>query len=212
MLIDPDLPPYEGIQLADVILVRSPAEAEAALAALTAGDAIGFDTESKPTFAKGEVSTGPHLIQLATDHKAYLFPVGSGPALHGLRAILEAPQVLKVGFGLGDDLRRLQTKLGIACAPIVDLAISLRTQKRADVGPKTAVARFFGRRLQKSKRIATTNWSNPRLTEQQMLYAANDAQVALRVYRAWCEQSGAQRMHPDKQRLALGIGEAGELG
>lgn len=211
MLIDPDLPLYEGIRLADVVLVRSPAEADAALAALTAVDTVGFDTESKPTFAKGEVSTGPHLIQLATDHKAFLFPV-AGPALHGLRAILESPRVLKVGFGLGDDLRRLQTKLGIACAPIVDLAVVLRTQKRSDVGPKTAVARFFGQRMQKSKRIATTNWSNPRLTEQQMLYAANDAQVALRVYRAWREQSGAQRVHPDEQRLALCVGEAGEVG
>lgn len=184
---DAELPLYAGIQLADVVLVRSAADADAALAALLAVDAIGFDTESKPTFVKGEVSSGPHLIQLATEAKAYLFPVIGRPALNVLRAILESPQVLKVGFGLGDDVRRLQAKLGIACAPVVNLALALRVEKRADVGPKTAVARFFGQRMVKSKKISTTNWSNPQLTEKQMLYAANDAQVALRVYRAWRE-------------------------
>ena len=51
-------------------------------------------------------------------------------------------------------------------------------------GAKTAVAKYFGKRLQKSKRTTTSNWANPRLTERQILYAANDAQVALRVYRA----------------------------
>lgn len=187
--IDPSLPLYEGIPLADVCLVESPADATIALAALMNADAIGFDTESKPTFAKGEVSTGPHLIQLATDDKAYLFPVTGRPALDTLRAILESPQVLKVGFGLRDDLCRLQIKLGITAEHILDLAIALRAESRADVGAKTAVAKFFGQRLQKSKKTSTTNWSNHRLTERQMLYAANDAHVALRVYRRWRQDS-----------------------
>lgn len=185
-----DLPPYQGIRLADVCFVRSADGARAALVALMAADAIGFDTESKPTFAKGEVSTGPHLIQLATEDKAYLFPITGSPVPEELRAILESPRVLKAGFGLGDDLRRLQAKLGIACVNVLDLAIALRSEKRAEVGAKTAVARFFGQRLLKSKRTSTTNWSNPHLTERQMLYAADDAQVALRVYRAW-RQAGA---------------------
>lgn len=190
------LPLYEGIRLDDVCLVQSRADETAALSALMAGDAIGFDTESKPTFAKGEVSDGPHLIQLATDDKAYLFPIAGGPASGVLRAVLESPKVLKVGFGLRDDLRRLQTKLGIGTAHVLDLAIALRQEERGDIGAKTAVARFFGQRLQKSKKTSTTNWSNPRLTERQMLYAANDAQVALRVYRAWQQAEGAGSVKP----------------
>ena len=184
-LTDSSLPLYEGIQLHDVRLVQSTADADIALATLMSADALGFDTESKPTFAKGELSTGPHLIQLATDDKAYLFPVTGRLTLDILRIILESAQVLKVGFGLRDDLLRLQAKLGIGTVHFLDLAIALRQEKRADVGAKTAVARFFGQRMQKSKRTSTTNWSKPFLTERQMLYAANDAQVALRVYRAW---------------------------
>jgi RNA polymerase sigma factor for flagellar operon FliA len=159
-------------------------------------DAVGFDTESKPTFVKGEVSDGPHLVQLATDTKAYLFPVIDKPALVLLREIMESDRVLKVGFGLRDDLRRLRAKLGIESENILDLARALRQENRHDVGAKAAVARFFGQRLQKSKRTSTTNWANPRLTEKQMLYAANDAQVALRVYRAWRVSNPADSDEP----------------
>jgi len=181
----PELPVYAGIALADVQIVYSLDEANAVSAELMAADVLGFDTESKPTFAKGEVSTGPHLIQLATDQRAYLFPVNGTMAKDVLRAVLESAQSLKVGFGLRDDRLRLQTKLGIDCVNVLDLALALREDKRGDVGAKSAVARFFGQRMQKSKRISTTNWANPRLTEAQMRYAANDAHVALRVYRAW---------------------------
>ncbi len=182
---DSSLPPYPGIDLANVHLVQSATEAGNALAALMDTDAIGFDTESKPTFSKGEVSTGPHLIQLATDDKAYLFPVTALQSMDGLRAILESAQLLKVGFGLRDDLRRLQSKLGIGTANTLDLAIVLRQEKRSDMGAKAAVAHFFGQRLQKSRRTSTTNWSSRVLSERQILYAANDAHVALRIYRSW---------------------------
>ena len=72
MLTDQDelLPPYDGIKLADVRMVKSDKDAADALSALLAMDVLGFDTESKPTFLKGEVSTGPHLVQLATDDAA----------------------------------------------------------------------------------------------------------------------------------------------
>ena len=53
------------------------------------------------------------------------------------------------------------------------------------VGAKVAVAHFFGQKLHKSKKTGTSNWANPRLSERQMLYAANDAHVALTLYRAW---------------------------
>jgi RNA polymerase sigma factor for flagellar operon FliA len=207
------LPPYEGIALADVHLVRTSEDAQAALGALLAADTIGFDTESKPTFQKGEASTGPHLVQLATDQHAYLFQFGakatagapySDVLLHVLREVLEAPGILKVGFGLGDDLRRLRAKLGIETRNVIDLATALRRGERNAWGAKTAVARFFGRRLQKSRRITTTNWAMPRLSEQQIQYAADDAHVALRIYRHWCEHfpNAAESAAGNAARLA----------
>lgn len=180
---DPELPLYEGVALADVVLVVSPETAAEARQALLAEDVIGFDTESKPTFTKGEVSSGPHLVQLATATKVFLYPVGRLPLQLGLQAILESPRILKVGFGLDTDLAQLRARLGIEAQNVLDLSRVLRCELRKhSLGAKTAVAKYFGRRLSKSKRTSTSNWANPRLTERQMLYAANDAQVALRVY------------------------------
>ena len=185
-----DLPPYIGIDLANVRLVRSEQDAREALAALLAGDAIGFDTESKPTFAKGEVSTGPHLVQLATTDIAFLFqtatPAGIALALSVLEPVLEDERVLKVGFGLGDDVRRLKSKFGIELRNVLDLSTALRRRgERNPLGARSAVERFLGQRLQKSKRITTTNWALPRLSEKQLQYAADDAHAALKIYRHW---------------------------
>ena len=185
----PPLPPYEGIKLENVRLIESAEDATTARAALMAADAVGFDTESKPTFRKGEVSNGPHLIQLATDNIVYLFPVTNASQIAAVRTILESPDIVKAGFGLRDDLRRLKIKLDIQTANVVDLAIVLRKDKRKDVGAKTAVAHFFGKQLQKSKRTSTTNWANPKLTDRQILYAADDAHVALLIYRVWQQQA-----------------------
>ena len=188
------MPPYTGLLLADVQLVKTPEQALTARDALLAADAIGFDTESKPTFIKGEVSTGPHLIQFATDTHAYLFQIGphtDAATLAILQAILEPAAPLKVGFGLSDDVKRLHAKLAIRAGGVVDLSVALRTPgQRNDLGAKTAVAKFFGQKLQKSKKISTTNWSLPRLSSSQLLYAADDAQVALRVYRHWIAHGG----------------------
>jgi ribonuclease D len=187
MLTDQEelLPPYDGIKLADVRMVKSDRDAAEALVALLAMDVLGFDTESKPTFLKGEVSTGPHLVQLATDEAAYLFQIGAVPAVAVLKAVLESATILKVGFGLSDDVKRLRAKLGIETSNVLDLSTALRKNERNTLGAKTAVARFFGQKLQKSKKITTTNWALPRLTEKQILYAADDAHVALKIYRRW---------------------------
>ena len=179
------LPPYDGIKLSEVRMVKSDRDAAEALAALSASDVLGFDTESKPTFLKGEVSTGPHLVQLATDDAAYLFQIGAAPAVEVLKAVLESDTILKVGFGLSDDIKRLRIKLGIDAANVLDLSTALRKGERNTLGAKTAVARYFGQKLQKSKKITTTNWALPRLSEKQILYAADDAHVALRIYRHW---------------------------
>ncbi len=200
--VEPLLPPYDGIKLSEVRMVRSAQDAAAATAALLAMDVVGFDTESKPTFQKGEASTGPHLVQLATDDAAYLFQVGPSLApdlLAPLKLVLESTTILKVGFGLQDDVKRLRAKLGIESRHVLDLSTALRKKnERNTLGAKTAVARFFSQTMQKSKKITTTNWALPRLSEKQILYAADDAHVALRVYRRWRSEqdSGAPAHDP----------------
>ena len=194
--MQPELPAYIGIDPAHVRLVRSDADAQQALTALLAAGVIGFDTESKPTFAKGEVSTGPHLVQLATDEFAFLFqtatPAGNALAFTVLEPVLASDSILKVGFGLGDDVKRLKSKFGIELRNVLDLSTALRRRgEKNPLGAKSAVERFFGQRLQKSKRITTTNWSLPHLSDKQLQYAADDAHAALRIYRRWKTETPA---------------------
>jgi RNA polymerase sigma factor for flagellar operon FliA len=185
-LADSNLPLYPSIDLRQVHLLGPGTDAETLLSRLLRCDVLGFDTESKPTFLKGEASQGPHLIQLATDDEAFLFPIGQRGVPMALKVVLESGKVLKVGMGLGNDRSALKNKLDIELRHVIDLGEVLRgPTHRGTVGAKVAVAHFFGQRLIKSKKTGTSNWANPQLSEQQIRYAANDAHVALRIYRAW---------------------------
>lgn len=183
--IVPILPAYPGIHFHHICVVTSLAEAELAHTALMGADVIGFDTESKPIFFKGQQSDGPHLIQLATDTQVFLFPVVQTAYTEPAKAVLESKLILKVGFGLGDDNKRLHAKLGITPVNVLDLSRVMRESKHREMGAKAAVAKYFGMKLQKSKKTSTSNWALPKLSERQLQYAADDAQVALLVYREW---------------------------
>jgi len=93
--------------------------------------------------------------------------------------------VTKAGFGLGDDTKRIQHKLGVEPADVLELNTVFRQRGyRKDMGVKGAVAVLFNQRFIKSKKAATSNWANARLTEAQLIYAANDAYAAIRVFDA----------------------------
>lgn len=177
------LPPYPGLAPTAVSVVASEVDMEAAYRQLSACRVLGFDTESRPTFHKGETSSGPHLVQLATAGHAYLFQVERLVDLTRLREILESPAIRKVGFELGSDVQRLKAKLGIECAALVDIGRLFRQPgDRHTVGAVQAVARLFGQCFRKSKRQSTSNWACAVLSEAQRVYAGNDAYVALQVF------------------------------
>lgn len=179
------LEPFEVLGLGAVQVVATAQQAEAAFEDLKAGAVVGFDTESKPTFRVGERSEGPHVVQLATPHRAWVFQVHEQASYAVLQAILESQAIIKVGFGLGSDVTNISRRFGIQPRGIVDLNARFSAMGyRKTIGARQAIAMLFGRRFIKSKRISTSNWANRSLSEQQILYAANDAYVAIRVYHA----------------------------
>jgi ribonuclease D len=179
------LEPFERLGINDIELVATPSQAERALAALAGARALGFDTESKPTFVRDEASDGPHIVQLSTRHKAWVFQLEDAACRQAVARLLESPALTKAGFGLGDDRRRIVSKLGVDLQGVLDLNVVFRERGyRKDMGVRGAVAVMFNQRFIKSKKAATSNWANPQLTEAQLVYAANDAYAALRVYDA----------------------------
>jgi ribonuclease D len=176
---------FEGLDLDRVFLVTNKRQADIALDELMAARQVGFDTESKPTFHKGQKSEGPHVLQFSTLEKAFIFQAHFAESHPVIIAALQSSELTKIGFGLGGDLHQISNRFGIRPASIVDLDRSFRQLGyRNAVGAKSAVAMLFQRKLQKSKSVTTSNWAARELTERQLLYAANDAYAALKVFHA----------------------------
>jgi len=179
------LEPFEGLGLKDIRVVASAEDAANATAALRASRVVGFDTESKPTFAKNEVSGGPHVIQFATREQAWLFQLHRSEFHDTLATLLGDAGLTKAGFGLSSDLSLIRQRFGVEPQGVLDLDSEFRRRGyRRSVGVKTAVALMFERRFVKSRKATTSNWANRQLTDAQLRYAANDAYAAIRVFDA----------------------------
>lgn len=180
-----ELEPFAGLELERVFVVTSVRQAGLALEELMQAGAVGFDTESKPTFLKGEKSEGPHVLQFATTEKAFIFQSHFAESHPAIIELLKSTELTKIGFGLGGDLHQISNRFGLRPGSIVDLDRSFKELGyRNAVGAKSAVAMLFNRKLLKSKSITTSNWAAMELSERQLLYAANDAYAALRVFHA----------------------------
>ncbi|MBU3648211.1 MAG: 3'-5' exonuclease domain-containing protein 2 [Limnohabitans sp.] len=179
------LPPFERLGLDRITVVNTGKQAQLAHDALISAQAWGFDTESKPTFRVGETSDGPHVLQLATADHAWVIQLHEAECRAVAADLMARDGIAKAGFGLGDDRKRILHKLGVEPVGIVELNDLFKAQGyRKEMGVKGAVAVLFNQRFQKSKKAATSNWANPHLSESQVLYAANDAYAAYRVWQA----------------------------
>lgn len=179
------LEPFIGLPLERIHVPESSGEFASAAAEIIEAGIAGFDTESRPTFATGEVSEGPHVVQFALHDRAYLFQMHQAAGHPFLVELLRSERVIKVGFGLRSDSKHIRAKLGVELGALVDLnAVFSATGYHKEMGVRAAVGLVFNRRFSKSRKVTTSNWSQPRLTPQQMLYAANDAYAALKVLEA----------------------------
>ena len=179
------LPEFDRLRPDRIALVATAAQAREADAALRGTAVWGFDTESKPTFFKDQVSEGPHVVQLSTLEQAWVFQLHNPECSAIVAQLLALPGYTKAGFGLGDDRKRIASKLGVQAQDVLDLnTIFFQRGYRKDMGVKGAVAVLFQQRFIKSKKATTSNWAAPTLSPSQLIYAANDAYAALRVFHA----------------------------
>jgi len=180
-----ELEPFSGLGIEQIFVVTCERQAGIALDELMRAEAVGFDTESKPTFYKGQQSEGPHVLQFATTEKAFIFQSCIAETHPVIMELLKSTALTKIGFGLGGDLHQISNRFGIRPGSIVDLDRSFKLLGyRNAVGAKSAIAMLFNRKLSKSKSITTSNWAATELSERQLVYAANDAYAAIKVYHA----------------------------
>jgi ribonuclease D len=140
---------------------------------------LGFDTETRPTFKKGQ-NHQVALLQLSTADQAFLFRthmIGLSP---GLIKILSSPSILKIGAAIRDDIKILQRITPFKPAGFVELQEMVKLYGIENFSLKKLAAIVHGVRISKSQRL--TNWEAPVLTEQQQIYAATDAWIAYVIY------------------------------
>jgi ribonuclease D len=180
------LDPFEGLTLDHIVVPATAQQFAAAAGEIRAEKIVGFDSESKPVFLTTTVNHGPHLVQFATRDKAFLFQLRRAECHPVLAALLQADDVLKVGFGLGSDRSQIQKTLGVTLRGVLDMnSLFAQNGYRNSTGVRAGVAIVLGRKFHKSKRVTTSNWAAAQLNDKQQLYAANDAYAALCVYRGF---------------------------
>lgn len=140
---------------------------------------VGFDTETRPAFHKGE-SYKVGLLQLATQDQVYLFRLNKCGFGKELRDLLSDPVVVKIGVGIRDDLRNLRKSGEFTPASFVDMQEYAARFGIEDKSFSKLMAIIFGVRISKKQRVS--NWEAPVLTEAQIRYAATDAWGALKMY------------------------------
>ena len=171
---------FEGLGMRDIEVVSTAQQAAGALAAVGALRVVGFDTESKPTFLKNEVSSGPHVVQFAALDRAWVFQLHDPDCRAAAAHLIASSALTKVGFGLAGDRTQIRRTLGVEPQAVVDLdTVFKRRGYRDAVGVKSAIALLFGQQFVKSRKQSTSNWATHRLSEGQVRYAANDAYAAM---------------------------------
>ena len=177
------LPPFSYLGLDKITVPVTAGDFEAAVIDIKLSKVVGFDTESKPVFEKGAVNDGPHIVQFSSESRAYIFQLDNPESHNPLLYLLAAEDIKKIGFDLASDRKLLLKKFGVSPRGFVDLCpVFKRRGYRSTVGVRAAVAIVFNEQFHKSKHVTMSNWGSTILSSNQLLYAANDAFAALRVY------------------------------
>ncbi|MFT6604752.1 MAG: ribonuclease D, partial [Bacteriovoracaceae bacterium] len=140
---------------------------------------LGFDTETRPSFKKGEVYD-VSLLQLSNANDSFLFRLNKFNFPQELADLLADPKIIKTGVAIRDDVIALQKLHPFEEAGFFELADEAKKQRYENFGLRALTAIFLRQRLSKKAKI--TNWEQARLTRAQLEYAALDSWVGLQIY------------------------------
>lgn len=167
-------------------VITSQKEADKAAAILAAADFIGFDTETKPSFRRGERHLVA-LLQLSTQEESFLFRLNTLGLPQSISDILQDENKIKIGLSINDDFMSLKKRFEIEPRGFIDLQQYVKKFKIADNSLSRIYGILFGKRISKGQRL--TNWEAPELTRHQQEYAALDALACLNIYN-YLEEKG----------------------
>lgn len=164
-----------------ITVIDSVDQARQALRALRRAGIVGFDTETRPSFRRGN----PHkvaLMQLSTDDRCFLFRLNKMGLSRALCNFLQDPSIMKVGLSVHDDFNVMRRSVfELSPQGFVELQTYVKSFHISDISLQKIYAILFGEYMPKSQRL--TNWEADELTQNQQAYAAMDAWACLRIYK-----------------------------
>jgi ribonuclease D len=166
---------YEG----EVCLVETPQHLERALADIRNEHVVGFDTETRPAFTRGE-SYPPALVQAATARVVYIFQLRQTEVFPVVVEMLETARIVKTGVSVSRDLRDLKAVFSFEQQNVLDLEGVARRCGLKQTGVRNLAGMLLGFRIPKGN--TTSNWAAPKLTPAQITYAATDAWACRELY------------------------------
>ncbi|MEG1606617.1 MAG: 3'-5' exonuclease [Mucinivorans sp.] len=168
-------PHFDG----EILVVDSPQTMAQAEQILQGEPLLGFDTETRPAFARG-VSYRMSLLQISTPRVAILFRLLLCPLSAGVVRVLSDKRVLKIGAAINDDIKGLQKQVPFEPGGFVDLQKIVARWGIQDKSVKKMGAIVLEIKISKAQRLS--NWEAARLTPAQQEYAAMDAWVCQKIY------------------------------
>lgn len=162
-----------------IVVVFSEAEAAKAVAYLLSQDILGVDTETRPSFRRGQIHKVA-LLQISSHDVCFLFRLNRLGMSPSVKRLLEDTSVPKIGLSLRDDLHMLHMLGNFEAGNFIDLQDHVREIGVEDMSLQKLYANFFGQRVSKRERL--TNWEADILTDKQKLYAATDAWTCIELY------------------------------
>ncbi|MBO4995102.1 MAG: 3'-5' exonuclease domain-containing protein 2 [Muribaculaceae bacterium] len=154
-------------------------EAVSALEYLSSQKTIGFDTETKPAFKKGQTNK-VSLIQMSSADQCFLFRINKIGFIPQLKQLIEDESITKIGLSLKDDFLVLHRIWQFTPAGFIDLQNMAKRFNIADGSLQKIYGILFSQRISKGQRLS--NWEAEALSESQQMYASIDAWACLKIY------------------------------
>ena len=183
----------------EVIVVDTPEKVEEAVEYLSKQNAIGVDTESRPSFTRG-VHYPTALLQIATEERCFLFRLTHVGMPQALADLFANPKITKVGLAFKDDIAGLRRRRDFKPANCIDLQTIVSKYGILDMGLQKIFAICFGRKISKAQQL--TNWENSHLTPDQARYASTDAWATLLIYKDIMQTKPLPKAQVDALRQA----------
>lgn len=162
-----------------IVVVLTERDAEKAVRYLLSQPILGVDTETRPSFKKGEAHQVA-LLQVSSYDVCFLFRLNQLGMSPSVKRLLEDTRVPKIGLSLRDDLLSLHKLADFNAGYFIDLQDHMREIGVEDLSLQKLYANFFAQKI--SKREQLTNWEADILQDKQKRYAATDAWSCIMLY------------------------------